>query len=825
MGNNLYCLDIQASNITIDMRKFNISSTTKSGIILGTGKNNVTIINGSIQGFAEAGIYTVGNNNCTFRDIKINNTPAGGYGLYITTASKNNKFINVSITRTAYGIGVDHSYYNTFEDVKSYGNGIRGLYFYESYGNIIQNPVFANNTVWDIMNYEDNYNTLVFNMTGAEISWYQKNLTTAGNLTSTQLSSCAITTWAGFLAGITRNAVCLDINTAPYVVGFNPTGMNTALNTTVNISSIGPLYAVPTVVERVGVGVKNCTTCYIAGYEDVGFGGGLRMYRYNVSYATANYSISWLPDYYNGTRTFNSTTYETAYESSWVNYSFIDRWWPDAKMYLWYNNSISAEIGPTTSGDVHTYTYQDDIMAINYPTNISFKWELRLNATYIINTTNASVLIKPTYLAPAASDWGIENATQKYCVLNISFLDETTSDGINATVNPLDITYYLGHGGATKTVTYINATNVSKVMFCFNASLDSYEPTGEIAIRYKQDPLYGERYSSTTRDLITTDPILNLYLLSVAAGGTDVSFAVQTQGGTPIPLALVTVERYIDGSWITIGSDSTGDDGVVTFSLNSLYNHRITFEKSGYTTRTVTIRPTQSFYTVYLDSGMDVTANQTTIGFAYSRAPTETTLKQNSYYNFTYVVMPTNVTGLQAFRLSLLFTNGSTWNSTVYGSLNSTGSTGLRVLMDNVSNGVTARYYINTTNYTQWYQVGATRYSVYNFSTGRGSLWQAILNIDEYRQGDVNTQFTTAFFSLLILLVLLASFNYLMGFELSNPGQALVLVTIIIGMLSVGGLLTVGLPGGNAFFEKYILLIITMLFAGGYWISRLRDTG
>jgi hypothetical protein len=162
---------------------------------------------------------------------------------------------------------------------------------------------------------------------------------------------------------------------------------------------------------------------------------------------------------------------------------------------------------------------------------------------------------------------------------------------------------------------------------------------------------------------------------------------------------------------------------------------------------------------------------------------------------------------------------------TVLGNTNTTSAIGINFLTSNVSNGITARYLVTTTNYTDWYQIGAARYSVYNFSTGSGSLWKFLMNLEQTQSEDANTQFTTAFFALLVLLILFSSFNYMLGFELSNPGQGLILVWIVVFGLSLGGLLNVSLPSGAAWLEKYAIFLITTCITGGMMLSRMRDTG
>jgi hypothetical protein len=150
-------------------------------------------------------------------------------------------------------------------------------------------------------------------------------------------------------------------------------------------------------------------------------------------------------------------------------------------------------------------------------------------------------------------------------------------------------------------------------------------------------------------------------------------------------------------------------------------------------------------------------------------------------------------------------------------------SLGVMYLTSNTSNSVVARYLVTTGNYSDWYQIGATRYGIYNFTQGRGSLDKFLDNLMGYVETDANGAFTTSFFALLILLIFLSYFNYNMNFELSNPGQSLILVWILVFVLSISGLLTVSLPGANPSVEKYMVLLITSFITGGILLSKVRD--
>jgi hypothetical protein len=509
-----------------------------------------------------------------------------------------------------------------------------------------------------------------------------------------------------------------------------------------------------------------------------------------------------------------ATLYETESETYWTNWSYDPTMHPTAQMYLWLNG-VKTAITPTDIGGYTIFTYTRDTPTGASIKNISAKWQFAVNTTYDINSTNFTQLINPLRLLPY-------DAVSPYCLLNITVSDETTLLPINAAMDLAEITYYLGGGSTSVTYSYTNASQTSPYYsFCFNSTYDvrAYNFTQQIGVRYSATG-YAQRFYTLPRLQNLTNPILDILLLN-NADGSPVSFSVQTQGGNPIAGATVTVERLVGATWTTVGSDYSGDDGVVTFVLNTLYNHKFTFEKDNYNAKQVTIRPSQSFYTVYLDAGSTVITNQTVIGLRYSITPVETTLNIGSTYNFTLTVHPNSTTGLTGVRLSLLFPNGTTINATALGSFNSTVSVGIPYLMTDTY--IIARYYVTTTTVTDWYNIDPTRYSSFNFSVGKGSLWRFLTNMNDYRNEDTNGQFSTVFWTFLVLLVFLGVFNNMLNFELSNPTSALILVGIVTWVLSIAGFLTVGLPGGVPMAEKYIVALTTTFLAGGIYISRFRD--
>jgi hypothetical protein len=147
-----------------------------------------------------------------------------------------------------------------------------------------------------------------------------------------------------------------------------------------------------------------------------------------------------------------------------------------------------------------------------------------------------------------------------------------------------------------------------------------------------------------------------------------VTFQVINIGDQPLSGVEVNAYRTIDLISTNVGTGITGDDGSVTFWLNPDFSHTFTFEKTGYTTYTTTLTPTQSSYTITLGGSSSSTgggvSTDYTRGIRLYTYPKTKELQNDTSYNFIF-----NITSsyweIDSYGFSLRLSNGTIVDSAV----------------------------------------------------------------------------------------------------------------------------------------------------------------
>lgn len=322
--------------------------------------------------------------------------------------------------------------------------------------------------------------------------------------------------------------------------------------------------------------------------------------------------------------TYNSSTYETSYETFEVNITYNTTYSITARLN--YNNTYYTTTKTGTGSNV-LFTKSLDIPLVTTQSNIPFFWNFTMingSGTYYFSTNETNQTVDNIRLV-------LCNSTSNVSYINFTFQDESDFTAINASIPYSTFDYYLGSGNIYNTLTFINNTENLDYSFCFeptdkNVSVDYY-------IQYEKTG-YPQRIS----DLgvlgfsnITTNT--TLYLLATA-DGLYVTFQVLNSADQPINDVSVTAVRTLDDT--TAGSGTTGADGGVTFWINPNYQYNLTFNKTGYDLYSILITPTQSSYTVVL--GQTTTTNITDYnrGISYSVLPVGYLVNDTTYsFNFT----------------------------------------------------------------------------------------------------------------------------------------------------------------------------------------------
>jgi len=316
---------------------------------------------------------------------------------------------------------------------------------------------------------------------------------------------------------------------------------------------------------------------------------------------------------------YNSTSVKSTTEPFVLNITTDGTQSPSAILY--YNGTAYTS---TKSGS-NPFTFTNSIVA-NVTGNNSFYW----NITYGSNTYQT-----PTnYQVVSALQLGLCNATLTVPYLNFTFKDEVSSSTINASADAVTILY--GISSQSETYTYSNTSLNYNYAFCVSPSTPNL--TASATFKYAKTNYPQRQYYNSSMTLTNSSTNITLYLLGVA-DGIYTSFQVVSGSVTPIPGATVTIARAGYG---TIESKNTDDSGIVTFFVNPNFVHTLTVSKTGYTTSTQSITPTQTQYTITLEGGTTGRgATDLSRGISYFFLPRGRTLFYNTVYNFNITLNST----------------------------------------------------------------------------------------------------------------------------------------------------------------------------------------
>jgi hypothetical protein len=164
-------------------------------------------------------------------------------------------------------------------------------------------------------------------------------------------------------------------------------------------------------------------------------------------------TFSWDYKIFENSRTYNTTSYETGYETYSVNVT------ANSNLTAVYLNLNGTYYQATDGGN---WDYSFDLPTASVGNN-SVGWVFTYGGTNISSTYTTYQNVLNTVLA-------LCNATYPTPYLNITFKDESTLGSINATMPLGEFSYYLGSGSVTKTLQNINASENTRYSFCVSPS-------------------------------------------------------------------------------------------------------------------------------------------------------------------------------------------------------------------------------------------------------------------------------------------------------------------------------------------------------------------
>lgn len=527
--------------------------------------------------------------------------------------------------------------------------------------------------------------------------------------------------------------------------------------------------------------------------------------------------------------TYNNVAYEYKNETFIINVSYNDDFYTTVSADLIYNGTLyDTTQSSFTNGSVYTTTL-DIPQQSGADATRSFYWNFTgYNGTdYFFETSD---IYNQTVGNTTLSICGAEGGNVAF--INYTFKDEQSGDYINASLDLSTWTYYLGSGDSYNTLIYTNTTENFDYGFCFVPPDETLYY--EVDFQYSGTD-YPQRYYSSSGTLTNGTTNTTLYLLG-SSDGIYSSFQIVTGEGSPISGATVLVERQFSGVWTTVGQGTSDSSGLTTFWLNNNYDHRVTVSKDGYVTTTITIRPTQSVYTIIMSSTSgNYEYNSSLDGIYFTRSPTPGFLVPGTY-DFVFNVTAANE-NLVNCKLELV---------------NSTDD-----VLDSDSTACTDSAYISI-SYT--IAEGEDLYGKYYVDVGDGYValeidgnWKGLAanvtrkytfkdfftyladsgNFAEDSAEQIKYEYTKMIAFFLILALIIGYANYKTGFESSQGGILFIGLPILMIFVSIASSTSDGGHGffymANAtrwdFFNNHILAVYSFLLGLGMYFATIRREG
>lgn len=526
-------------------------------------------------------------------------------------------------------------------------------------------------------------------------------------------------------------------------------------------------------------------------------------------------------------QTYNPTTYEYAIEPFTLNISYDSSYWQYIVGTLVYNGTsyTSTRTGTPTNA---IFSTSISIPQSSGSVNKSFYWSVAL--------TNSTSTI---YYNTSVHNQTVTNISLSICGAapydvvyeNFTFKDEATGDSLNASTDLATWGYAVGTSTTYKSYIFTNSTLNPSYAYCFYPSDQSMSHT--VTYQYSSTG-YPQRhyYQSGTLTNLTSNKVL--YLLA-SGSGIYSSFQIINQAGAPISGAVVQASRQIGGVSTLVEQGTTDSSGLVTFWLNPNYDHSLTVTKTGYATQTLTIRPTQSIYTIVMGGGAvsNGTYSEPIQGIKYTKTPASGILVPGSY-DFTFNITASKANMISC-KLELVNSSGSIVDSGITACIDHGYISVVHAFVE--GDNIYGRYYVDIgSGYIKlegdanWKFIPTGNQSHYSIKDLLKYLSEPdVLTTSETERRQFEFTKLIAFF---VLFAIVAGYmNNKSGFDSANPGIFLFLMPLVIALMSLSGGLT-----GNGFFyiegatgfhflDNYLLAFLTFLVAAGMYLATIRREG
>ncbi|GAI97811.1 unnamed protein product, partial [marine sediment metagenome] len=244
-----------------------------------------------------------------------------------------------------------------------------------------------------------------------------------------------------------------------------------------------------------------------------------------------------------------------------------------------------------------------------------------------------------------------------------------------------------------------------------------------------------------------------------------------------------------------------------------------------YLTEIITLRPTQSLYTVIMGSEQDNTG-YTFEGISYDTSPPPGFLDPNTIYDFTFNVTD-STKRLTGCKLEL---RNKTFD--ILTSATGCGASGGKIsIVYNTSNHgkMFGNYYLN---YGEGYELlksnDAWIMEDFDFSATGGTTASIIQGIqdfidwEELGETENRREFSRIVIFFILLTIGLGLFTQFTGFDLTNRGGGLLLLWAVITVFSFAGFFTIEGIIRNAWMSKHVLWLCVSFLTWGFLINQWR---
>jgi hypothetical protein len=529
---------------------------------------------------------------------------------------------------------------------------------------------------------------------------------------------------------------------------------------------------------------------------------------FNCSYAASNRTLNILSATENSF-SYNTTSLETAKEGFILELGTGGNIITSASLNY---GGVSYSGVTITNSTSNNYTLTKTIDVSSSGGNKTWYFDYITNSTSFSSTTKDQY-VNTTFFVNC-------NSTINKPYLNITFKDEVSLLNINGSIPSSTFVYYLGTGTTNKTYSFSN-NSVDNPSYGLCVSPSDRTLNFNSYIQYKYGTTYPQRiWNSPFVAYTNSTTSKTLYLLS-SSDGIYVTFNVLDSAGNSLDGVSVNGTRVIDSVTELVADGTTDDSGAVTFWLNPDYAHIFTFSKSGYTTFTTTITPTQSSYTVTFGQTVTTSSTDYSKGITEILQPFNEFLDNNTIYNFNYTINSSYWT-LDSFGMVLKYSNKS-----IIGINSSTNGVGGTVsLFANTLNftGMIMDYYyiINgtiTNRTSRYWGIETTEgreFSIYHFFTDLNSYINA--NMFGILGDSGDDWFGKSLIAFVVIVLVTGGLSYRYGItnEVSILG-------VLFGVILLLNTIPIKLLDTPSFIESIdmgnLLLVVTGLIFAGFIIK------